>query len=318
MRIKHVNKLIIAHLNINSSRNIFEFLVEFIGSKVDILMISETKIDESFPLGQFKVNGFNAPFRLDRNINGGGIMLFVREDIPAKLIASETPPVEGLYVEVKLRKQKWLISCSYNPNKSMICQHMEALAKNMDLYSSTYENFIFLGDFNAGMEHSALKDFCNLYSLTSLINRPTCWKNPSKPTCIDLILTNRPTFFQNTNVIETGLSDFHKMVVSIIKTSFRKLKPKIINYRKYKNFSNDISRDTHLEELSQVRINNLDEGFSNFLRICQNTLNRFAHRGKKHIRGNNAPFMNKILSKEIMKRSNLRNKCLKNRSEEDR
>ena len=108
------------------------------------------------------------------------------------------------------------------------------------------------------------------------------------------------------------------MVVTIMKTSFRKLKPKIINYRKYKNFSNDISRDTHLEELSQVRINNLDEGFSNFLRICQNTLNRFAHRGKKHIRGNNAPFTNKILSKEIMKRSNLQNKCLKNRNEEDR
>ena len=101
---------------------------------------------------------------------------------------------------------------------------MEALAKNMDLYSSTYENFTFVGDFNAGMEHST----CNLYSLTSLITWPTCWKNPSKPTCIDLILTNRSTFFQNTNVIETELSDFHKMVVTIMKTSFRKLKPKII------------------------------------------------------------------------------------------
>ena len=83
-------------------------------------MISDTKIDESFPLGQFKINGSNASFRLDRNRNGRGIMLFVREDIPVKLIASETPPVEGLYLEVKLRKQKWLISCSYNPNKPMI------------------------------------------------------------------------------------------------------------------------------------------------------------------------------------------------------
>ena len=55
---------------------------------------------------------------------------------------------------------------------------MEALAKNMDLYSSTYENFLFLGDFNAGMEHSVLKDFCNLHSLTSLINRPTVGKIP--------------------------------------------------------------------------------------------------------------------------------------------
>ena len=161
MRIKHVNKLIIAHLNINSLRNKFEFLFELIRDKIDILMISETKIDESFPLGQFGVNGFNAPFRLTRNSNGGGIMLFVREDIPAKLIASETSPVEGLYVEVKVRNQTWLISCSYNPNKS-ICQHVEALAKNMDLYSTTYENFVFLGGFNADMAHSALRDFCNL------------------------------------------------------------------------------------------------------------------------------------------------------------
>ena len=158
-------------------------------------MISETKIDKSFPLGQFKINGFNAPLRLDHNSNCGDIVLLVREDIPAKLIVSETPPVEGIYVEVKLRKQKWLTNCSYNPYKSRISQHMEALAKNMDLYVFTYENFIFLSDFNAGMEHLVLKDFCNLYSLINLINSPTCWKSPSKPTCIDLILTSCPKFF---------------------------------------------------------------------------------------------------------------------------
>ena len=49
-----------------------------------------------------------------RNSNGGDFMLFLREDIPAKLIASETLPVKGLYVEVNLRKQTWLISCIYN------------------------------------------------------------------------------------------------------------------------------------------------------------------------------------------------------------
>ena len=69
----------------------------------------------------------------------------------------------------------------------------------MNLYSSTYDNFVFLGDFNAGMEQSALKDFCNLYFLISLISKiskPASWKNPSKPTCIDLILTNCPKFFR--------------------------------------------------------------------------------------------------------------------------
>ena len=85
-------------------------------------MISETKIDESFPLGQFKVNGLNAPFRLDRSSNGAGIMLLCLWNTSSR---------------------RYLCgSCSYNPNKSIICQHMEALAKNIDLYSSTYENFI--------------------------------------------------------------------------------------------------------------------------------------------------------------------------------
>ena len=106
MRIKHVNKLIMTYRNINSFRNKFEFFVEFIKGKVDILMISETKIDESFTLGQFNINDFNTwRIRLDDNSNGGDTMLFVREDIPAKLITSEAPPVEGLYAEVKLRKQ---------------------------------------------------------------------------------------------------------------------------------------------------------------------------------------------------------------------
>ena len=62
----------------------------------------------------------------------------------------------------------------------------------------------------------------------------------------------------------------------MMKTNFRKLKQKIINYRKYKNFSNDIFRHTLLEELSQVRINNDDHGFNNFLRVCRNTLYKFA------------------------------------------
>ena len=99
-----------------------------------------------------------------------------------------------------------------------------------------------------------------------------------------------------------------------MKTSFCKLKPKTTNYRKYKYFSSYIFRDSVLEELSQVRINNDDEGFNNFLRTCRNTLDMFAPRKKRYIRGRNTPFMNKTLSNEIMKRSNLRNKHLKRRS----
>ena len=150
MRLKHVNRLIFTNLNINSLWNKFEFSVELVKNKFDFLMISETTIKECLPLGQFKIDSYITPFRLDRNNSGNDIMPFVREGITAKLIGSEKPPIEGFYVEMNLRKQKWLISCSYNPNKSMIGQYLEALSnKGMDLHSSTYANFIFLGDFNA-------------------------------------------------------------------------------------------------------------------------------------------------------------------------
>ena len=66
-------------------------------------MVSKTKIDES--LGQFKNHGFNTSSHLDRNSSGGGIMFFVREDMPAKLIGSKKPPIKGFYVEMNLGKQ---------------------------------------------------------------------------------------------------------------------------------------------------------------------------------------------------------------------
>ena len=77
LRLKNVNKLIIAHLNISSLRNKFEFLISLIKDNIDVLMISETKLDESFPTSQFMINGFSAPFRLDRNDKGGGIILYI-------------------------------------------------------------------------------------------------------------------------------------------------------------------------------------------------------------------------------------------------
>ena len=65
--LKNFNKLIIAHLNINSLQNKFEFLISLIKDNIDVLMISETKLDQSFPTNQFMINGFSIPFRLDPN-----------------------------------------------------------------------------------------------------------------------------------------------------------------------------------------------------------------------------------------------------------
>ena len=114
------DKLVFALLNINSIRNKFEMLSDQIKGNIDVLLVLETKIDDSFPNGNFLIDGFSTLYRLDRNSNGGGLMLFVREDIPSNLIEAEAKPIEGFYVELNLRNDKWLLNCSYNPTKIML------------------------------------------------------------------------------------------------------------------------------------------------------------------------------------------------------
>ena len=86
MKIQFSDKLIIAHLNINSIRNKFDSLFFMIEDNADILLISETKLDDSFPSGQFKICGFSMPYRYDRNSMGGGLLLYIRDHIPTKLL----------------------------------------------------------------------------------------------------------------------------------------------------------------------------------------------------------------------------------------
>ena len=69
-------------------------------------MVSETKLDDSFPEGQFLIDGFHSPFRFDCNKHGGGIMLYVREDIPTKLLSHDFPFTESFFVETNLYKKK--------------------------------------------------------------------------------------------------------------------------------------------------------------------------------------------------------------------
>ena len=66
-------------------------LKEVVGNKIDILLISETKLDGTFPLNQFILEIFTPPYRLDRTMHGGGLMLFVKEDIPSKLLPNANP-----------------------------------------------------------------------------------------------------------------------------------------------------------------------------------------------------------------------------------
>ena len=159
IRKDNLNKLIFAHLNINSIRNKFDSLADIIKDNIDILMISETKVDDPFPHGQFFLDGFGTPFRQDQNGNGGGIMLFIRNDIPAKVGSTDGRPIERFYAELNFRNKKWLLNCSYNPKHSSIESHLDSLSKSINSLPSKYDNFILLGGVNSCMKDSPMKTF---------------------------------------------------------------------------------------------------------------------------------------------------------------
>ena len=308
-------RVIIGHININSIRNKFEPLVKYVGNNLDILMVSETKIDDTFPESQFLIEGFSTPYRLDRTAKGGGILLYIRQDIPSKYIKKITvnESFEGFFVEINLRSKKWLLGCSYNPHKEKIISHLNNLSTALDKLCTNYENIILLGDFNVEVEEKNMSEFMSLYNLRNLVKQKTCFKNPENPSCIDLILTNSPRSFQNSNVFETGLSDFHKLTTTVLKQYFPKLKPKVVNYRDYRKFHNEEFRALLDNEILKHDINNME--YQHFLNIFIEVLNKHAPMKQKYLRANQGRFMTKNLHKAIMKRSRLRNKFLSDRTE---
>ena len=266
-----------AHINIHSLRNKIDMLTNSVTEYIDILMISETKFDNTFPYALYHLKDFSNPYRLDRNCHGGGILVYVKDNIPSNLVKLDQnfDNFEGFFIELELsKKNKWLLSYSYNPHKGNIKQHLSNISKGLDELNSKYDNIPIIGDLNS--------EFCQRYSLVSIVNKLTCFKNPKNPSCIDLMLTNKQEKFLKAKTIETGLSDFHKMVLSVFKTSFEKQKPKIVTYRDYKRFDNEKFRESLITYLSTGK----NISYDAFENLVLQTLDKMAPIKLKHIRDN--------------------------------
>ena len=314
LRVKYTNKIIIGRLTIHSLRNKFELLSSLIGGKIDTFMISETKLDATFPTNQFFIQGYSTVYRLDRYDKGGGIMLFVKDGIITFPSDQYSFPVEfeAFCTELNLRRKKWLVFCIYNPHNRFIKHHLKELRKTIEFYSKMYENIMIMGDFNAEISEPNSAFFCTFCNFKSLINKPTCYKNPDNPSCIDLILTNCLNYFQNSLTFETGLSDFHKLILTLFKSEIPQQRPNIISHQNYKRF------DSHTFEcvISKKTEENTSMDFEVFKRTTVDTLDKYAPLKKKYLRANHSNFVTKELSKAIINRSKLRNQFLKNRSVE--
>ena len=145
-----------------------------------------------------------------------------------------------------------------------------------------YDNIVLAGDLNidelkTGSDSSNhLPDAKDVFNLTNLVKKPTCFKSQDG-TLIDLTLTNRPRNFLKSRNFQIGLSDSHKLVVSILRTSFKRLPRKIMTYRDQKRFSQaHFLRDLDSRLLQAELYRNYDETYKKLFEVFNDILNHHA------------------------------------------
>ena len=220
--LEHFNTLIVGHLNINSIRNKFEMVAKTI-TNFDVFLLSESKIDSTFPNMQFKIDGYKL-FRRDRNKFDVGLMFSLNEEITCRLNNHPiVPNTEIIWIEFHQSKRKWLLLGCYNLPIQSDLEFITSLSKTNDFYLQNFENLFIIGDLNMTTKNTHLNDLLQIYDLTAFIQEPTCYQSQN-PNCIDHFLTNRRTF-KHCQTLETGLSDHHKLISTIMKSGIFKGPP---------------------------------------------------------------------------------------------
>ena len=304
-----------SYLNINSIRNKFSDLQLFCDKIFDVFTIAETKIDSSYPSAKFKIQGYHfPPFRLDCTESSGGLLTYVKSDIPARQLTKFDldPSLHILPIELRLRNSKLLVFNIYRPDRIKVDLFLSTLSDAIHFYEADYEHILVVGDFNLEPTDPKILPFLEWHDMTNVMKSKTCFKS-ANGTCIDLILTDSPKSVLNSGTVETGLSDFHRLIYFMLKTKYVKLPPRVIKYRDYKKFD----ANYFLYELDYCISTNMIMNYDEFENIFTNILNRHAPLKTKYLRANNKPHVTKDLRKAIMKRSQLKAIAVKSQKPED-
>ena len=169
-----------------------------------------------------------------------------------------------------------------------------------------------MGDFNAIESNPAIETYLNRHKCKNIIKSKTCCYKSQEGSCIDLIITNRYSLYQFSHVFETGISDHHLMVYTMLISKYTKLEPKTLRKRFYKDFN----KETFLQDLQHG--NNNIGNFAEFNDEFKAILDHHVPNKQSKLRGNTKPHISKTLRKKIMKRSRLKNKANKSGKEENK
>ena len=185
--------------------------------------------------------------------------MYVKEGLIAKKILEyENINIGTICIEITISKRKWCLTFAYRPPYNKATFFMES-NKSLCNIARKYKNILIVGgDLNINFDnlkkrdtHSSLSNLCDAFLLSNLVNGITCVKSQNGIS-IDVMLTNRPRSFHNTSLIKTGVSNCHKMILSVFIAFFKRLPAKSIEYRNYKTFDhNEFLRNLDQEFIQQ-------------------------------------------------------------------
>ena len=224
--------------------------------------------------------------RLDITSKRGGMLVYIRSSLPSKIMSNFKLPenIQAIPFELNLRKEKWLFVSIYKPPLQSNSYFLDTLNDLLDFYSGIYDNKVVFGDFNLELANPVMISFMDSQNFTNLIKNNTCFKGVGS--CIDLILTNRKYCFKNTSSYETGISDHHHLIFSIMKTIFASEEPKKFVYLGYKTFSHESFKNDLMSKTIEA---NVEKEFIHLINM---------HLRKLHV--------NEVLRIVIMKRSQIK------------
>ena len=268
---------------------------------MEVFGISETKIDDSFPDAQFVIDEYRM-FRRDRTQYGGGVVAYVRSDIPCRRMKClETSSVEMLSIEVIPNKSfKCLIMIAYKPPSLSNQTFTVEMSDAMDRAQLHYDNIYVLGDLNFDYLDSAksgpLIDLCEQYDLNQLIEGSTNHTIYGS-TLIDVLLTNNSSSCIHTGNVNMGLSDSHNFIYAVLNIKAPRMPAKIVTYRNFKLYNED-SYAKDIASIPTTACDIFDDPSDNywlFQTLLRNIMDEHAPLKRAKVRAKDTPFMNRQL-----------------------
>ena len=262
----------VAHINVRSlCSKIDEIQYLVTNSAVDIFCVCETWLDDTVTNSEVHIDGYTV-LRKDRNRNGGGVAMYVKNGIDFQTRDDLTQyDIESVWIEVKISKNEpLLISTMYRPPSADRCYYNNMLDL-LDKVTTENKELLLLGDLNfdykidESLSTNAVHYMENLYILKQLVDQPTRITNSSK-TLLDVILSSIPEKHNVTGVARISLSD-HFLVYTCLNYRVNRRNHKTVKYRDYKNFN----EDSFLQDMfncqifsDYMRFENVDIGWSNW------------------------------------------------------